>query len=149
MVLKDSKVPMTLYKNNTHVIHFPVKSPDDAVTESEEDTMEQLLYWLHIKKYYTEHNPSATIKYHDTDILKILQWVWEHKKDIGGITFLPQSSNAGYDYLPIEQITRQEYELKISEFPEIDFSLLAKYEKYDQTTVAQEIACSAGNCDII
>jgi ribonucleoside-triphosphate reductase (thioredoxin) len=34
-------------------------------------------------------------------------------------------------------------------FPDIDFSKIYRYEEEDYTTAAQELACMAGNCDVL
>lgn len=57
--------------------------------------------------------------------------------------------NGNYDYLPIEQITQEEYEERMAKFPEIDFSRIQTYESEDMTKAAQEVACSAGVCEIV
>ena len=35
-----------------------------------------------------------------------------------------------------------------AEFPEIDFSKIYRYETDDRTNAAQELACSAGVCEV-
>jgi hypothetical protein len=42
--------------------------------------------------------------------------------------------------------TKEEYEKAVAAFPEIDFALLYAYEKRDETTAAQELACMGGVC---
>lgn len=147
-VLQDSGVPMTPYRNETYIVHFPVKAPEGAVVENGQTAIDQLDYWAMNKRFYTEHNPSVTIKYQQHEILDIIQWLWNNKSIIGGITFMP-ILNGNYDYLPIEQITKEEYAKRIKEFPEIDFSRIQMYESQDMTTAAQEVACSAGVCEIV
>jgi ribonucleoside-diphosphate reductase alpha chain len=63
------------------------------------------------------------------------------------MAFLP-AFDAQYDQMPYMEIEQDEYERKAAEFPEIDFSKIYRYEEVDLTTAAQEVACSAGNCDI-
>jgi len=46
-------------------------------------------------------------------------------------------------------ISKEEYEKLNSEFPDIDFSKIYRYEEEDFTTAAQELACMAGNCDVL
>jgi ribonucleoside-diphosphate reductase alpha chain len=48
--------------------------------------------------------------------------------------------------MPYEEITKEEYEELVEQFPEIDFSRIQLYEHEDLTTVAQELACSGGVC---
>jgi len=152
-VLKDAGVPMDPENGqsretaNTFVVHFPVKSPANAITRKDRSVLEQCRYWLQNKLNYTEHNPSVTITYRPDEVLDIFRWVWENQDKIGGMTFLP-AFDAQYDQMPYAEITEAEY-LKLSaEFPQIDFSKLYRYEAEDFTTAAQELACLSGACEV-
>ena len=151
-VLKAEKVPMDPENGqieetaNTWVIHFPVKSPDGAVTRKGLSAMAQCNYWLQNKINWTEHNPSVTITYHPDEVIDLIKWVWEHKNMIGGMSFLP-AFDAAYSQMPYQEIDKEEYEKLISSFPSIDFSKLYRYEEEDYTKAAQELACVSG-CDI-
>ncbi|MFW5688218.1 MAG: recombinase, partial [Spirochaetota bacterium] len=152
-VLRDAGVPMdpengqTRDNATTWVVHFPVKSPDGAVLRSDRTALEQCDYWLQNKRSYTEHNPSVTITYQPDEILDVMRWVWQHQDEIGGMAFLP-ASDANYQQMPYEEITKAEYERRLEAFPEIDFSKIYRYEETDLTNAAQELACMAGSCDI-
>jgi ribonucleoside-triphosphate reductase (thioredoxin) len=63
------------------------------------------------------------------------------------MAFLPDF-DAKYDQLPYIEITESEYERRVAEFPEIDWARIWRYESDDQTTAAQEVACSAGTCEV-
>jgi len=71
----------------TWVIHFPVKSPDGAVTRKQRSAVEQCEYWLQNKIHWTEHNPSVTITYHPDEVLDLIKWVYEHRDLVGGMAF--------------------------------------------------------------
>ena len=152
-VLQNSGVPMdpengqSKDKADTWVVHFPIKSPDRAITRNERTAIEQCEYWLQNKVHYTEHNPSVTITYKPDEVLDIIKWVYEHQDKIGGMTFLP-AFDAQFDQMPYVEISKQEYEKLAKEFPNIDFSKVYRYEEEDYTTAAQEVACMAGNCDM-
>ena len=152
-VLQDAGVPMdpengqTAENANTWVIHFPVKSPDGAVTRNGRADIDQCEYWLQYKLKWTEHNPSVTITYRPDEVLGLLSWIWEHRSQIGGMAFLP-TFDAQYSQLPYIEISREEYEKLAPVFPEIDFSKLYRYESEDYTKAAQELACAAGNCEV-
>lgn len=134
------------YNNmTTAVFSFPVKSPDNAITRSDMSAIDMCEHWKLNKLYYTEHNPSITIMYREDEILDIVNWLWKNKDIIGGMSFLPYS-DAKYDNMPYVEITKEEYESKISNFPEIKWELLQKYETKDETIASQELACFAGNC---
>jgi ribonucleoside-diphosphate reductase alpha chain len=76
-----------------------------------------------------------------------MKWVWEHRAQIGGLSFLP-AFDANYAQMPYMEINRAEYETLAAEFPAIDFAKLYYYEDQDLTTAAQELACVAGNCEV-
>jgi ribonucleoside-diphosphate reductase alpha chain len=152
-VLRDAGVPMdpengqTREDANTWVIHFPMKSPDDAVTRKDRGAIEQCNYWLHNKLNWTDHNPSVTITYKPDEVVELTGWIWEHRDLIGGMAFLP-SFDAHYAQLPYIEITKDEYERRVAEFPDIDFSKIWRYESTDLTNAAQELACLAGQCEV-
>lgn len=152
-VLQDAGVPMTPENGqtpetaDTWVVHFPVKSPDGAITRNMRSAIEQCEYWLQNKTYWTEHNPSVTITYHPHEVLDIIKWVWENQSRINGMTFLP-ALDAQYDQMPYVEISEEEYRQRAATFPAIDFSKIWRYEDKDLTTAAQEVACSAGTCEL-
>jgi len=152
-VLQDAGVPMdpengqTRENANTWVIHFPVKSPDGAITRNDRTALEQCDFWLQNKLNYTEHNPSVTITYQQDEVLDIIRWIWEHQDKVGGMAFLP-AFDAQYDQMPYVETGLEEYEQLVGKFPEIDFSKIYRYEEEDLTTAAQEFACLSGQCDI-
>lgn len=152
-VLQNSGVPMdpengqTKENANTYVVHFPVKSPEKAITRNERTAIEQCEYWLQNKVNYTEHNPSVTITYKPDEVLDIIKWVYDNQDKIGGMTFLP-AFDAQFDQMPYVEISKSEYEKLVKAFPKIDFSKVYRYESEDFTTAAQEVACLGGNCDM-
>lgn len=152
-VLRDASVPMdpengqTPENANTWVIHFPVKAPEGSVTRQDRSAIQQCEFWLQNKLHWTEHNPSCTITYRPDEVLDLMKWVWEHRDQIGGLSFLP-AFDAKYDNMPYVEITREEYEQRVAAFPEIDFSKVYRYEEEDLTNAAQELACSSGYCEI-
>jgi ribonucleotide reductase alpha subunit len=151
-VLRSAGVPMdpengqTPDNANTWVIHFPVKAPENAITRQDRSAIQQCEFWLQNKLYWTEHNPSATITYRPDEVLDLMKWVWEHRDQIGGLTFLP-AFDANYAQMPYVEISQAEYERRVAAFPAIDFSKIYRYEEEDLTTAAQELACSAGMCE--
>lgn len=152
-VLRDAVIPMdpengqTTENATTWVIHFPVKSPEGAITRHSRSAIEQCNYWLQCKTHWTEHNPSCTITYKPYEVLDLMKWIWQHQDKIGGMAFLP-ASDAQYEQMPYEEIDAEDYYRLAEKFPTIDFSKIYRYEEEDLTTAAQEFACLAGGCDI-
>jgi ribonucleoside-triphosphate reductase (thioredoxin) len=151
-VLRDAGVPMdpengqTRDDANTWVIHFPMRSPEGAITRKDRGAIEQCDYWLHNKLNWTDHNPSVTITYRADEVVELTRWIWEHKDLIGGMAFLP-AFDANYAQLPYIEISKEDFDRRAAEFPEIDFSKLWRYESQDLTSAAQELACLAGQCE--
>jgi ribonucleotide reductase alpha subunit len=151
-VLRDAGVPLDPENGQTRenaitwVVHFPVKSPETAVTRTQRTALEQCEFWLQNKLNYTEHNPSVTITYQPDEVLDLIKWIWEHQDKIGGMAFLP-AFDAQYDQMPYVEIGQEEYEQLVEKFPDIDFAKIYRYEEEDLTTAAQELACMAGGCD--
>ena len=77
----------------------------------------------------------------------MLSWVYKHQEYIGGMAFFP-AYDGNYDQLPWVEISEEEYNKRVDELPNIDWSKMWLYEREDQTTAAQEVACVSGVCEI-
>lgn len=152
-LLKDQNIPLTPENGQTWdnattlVVAFPIAAPEGAITRHDLTALEQCENWLTNKKHWTEHNPSVTVSYREEEKEELLQWILDHKHYIGGMSFLP-NDDAQYAQMPNEEITKEEYEKLAAKFPKIDFSQLHNYESKDLTTVASELACVGGACEI-
>lgn len=134
---------------STYVVAFPMRTPSpDSPTTREKCAIAQCEVWKLNKLHWTEHNPSVTITYRPDEVLDVINWLYKNQSIIGGMAFLP-ADDSTYQQMPNEEITMGEYEDMVSEFPNIDFSKLYAFETHDQTTAAQEVACSAGACSIL
>lgn len=149
MELKPENGQEDMENPTMYVASFPVKSPDGAIFKEDRGAIEQLDYWLMVSTEYTEHNPSCTITYHQDELEAIIDWLHRHQFEINGLSFLP-ASDMMYAQAPYEEISKEQYEQMIAEMPDIDFSMINIVDGGDDnTTVAQELACFAGNCEII
>lgn len=127
---------------------FPVKSPQHAVLRNDMTALEQLEHYLMFRKYWCEHNPSITVYVRDHEWLAVGDWVYRNFDEIGGVSFLPYSDHV-YQQAPYQECTKEEYEALLAKMPEFNWEELQKYEKEDNTTGQQELACTAGVCEII
>ncbi|NJO31585.1 MAG: hypothetical protein HC874_31545 [Richelia sp. SL_2_1] len=128
------------------VASFPVKSPHNSITRENLSAIDLLEFWRLNKEHYTEHNPSATIYYRESEKDDVKNWIWNNKNIIGGITLLPYS-DAKFNNMPYVEITEDEYIEALSKFPDrIKWELLSEFELEDMTTASQELACSGGHC---
>jgi ribonucleoside-diphosphate reductase alpha chain len=147
--MKEQGVPceVDVYNPQNVVFSFPMASADNSLTRHDISAIEHLELWLTYRKYWTDHNPSVTIYVGDDEWAEVGAWVWKHWDEVCGVSFLPrEDDNHTYAQAPYEEITQQQYaELKVK-MPSLDFS---KYtEVLDNTTSSQELACTAGVCEI-
>lgn len=131
---------------NTWVFEFPIKAPEDAIFDT--PALEQLDYWRMFKTCWCDHNPSVTIMVEEDEWLEVGSWVYRNWDIIGGLSFLPKSDNV-YQLAPFEAITKEEYEQRLSDMPDIDFDKLTEFERTDETVGGQTFSCVGGSCDVI
>ena len=152
IMMKDAGFPVeddVTKPNSTYVFSFPMKSPDSSVLRDDMSAVEQLDLWLIYKKYWAEHTISCTIYVREHEWIDVAAWVYKHFDHISGLSFLPHSNHV-YKQAPYTECTKEEYEAALAKMPaSIDWDALALYEKNDETTGAQEMACSAGSCDLV
>jgi len=130
------------------VFGFPIKSPESSTTVKQVGAMEQLRVWKKYQDYWCEHKPSITVYYTDSEFLQIAQWIWDNFDSVSGISLLPVSDHV-YQQAPYEDITAEKYEELLAAMPvDIDWDDLENFEKEDNTTGSQELACVGGACEI-
>jgi len=158
-LIRDEGVPVhkdNKYQNTpdaecpTWVAEFPVKSPEGAITRSDETALGQLNRYLHIMRTYIGdrgHNQSATVYVRDEEWDAVGEWLYYHWEEVTGLSFLPYSGGK-YRLAPYEEITEDEYNRLMETFPSIDWDALQYYETEDMGTGAKELACVGGACEI-
>ena len=130
------------------VFGFPIKSPDSSTTVKQVGAMEQLRVWKKYQDHWCEHKPSITVYYTDSEFLQIAQWIWDNFDSVSGISLLPVSDHV-YQQAPYEDITAEKYEELLAAMPvDIKWEDLEHFEKEDNTTGSQELACVGGACEI-
>jgi len=161
-VRSDKKDPLALYMEqagfpvendvmspSSVVFSFPVKAPESSTCVKEVGAMEQLALWKAYQNHWCEHKPSVTVYYTDSEYLQVAQWIWDNFDLCSGISLLPTSDHV-YQQAPYEDITAEKYEELLAAMPqEVKWEDLAQFEKEDNTTGSQELACVGGGCDIL
>jgi ribonucleoside-triphosphate reductase (thioredoxin) len=134
-----------VYKpTQTTVFSFPIKAPD-GITRDEVTPLSHLALWLTYQRHWCEHKPSVTISVEEKDWPSVGAWTWENFDEISGVSYLPYDGGT-YRQAPYETCTEVEYEALKAKMPKIDWSLLV--ENTDNVEGAQQLACSAGVCEI-
>jgi len=151
VMMKEMGFPVeddVMKPEHTYVFSFPQKSPDHAVFRTDMTAIEQLELWLVYQRHWCEHKPSVTISVKEEEWPEVGAWVYNHFDEMSGVSFLPFSDHV-YQQAPYQDCTKEEYEALAAKMPkDIDWTMLAKYEKRDSTTGSQELACVAGGCEI-
>ena len=161
-VRSDKKDPLALYMEqagfpvendvmsaSSVVFGFPVKAPESSTCVKEVGAMEQLALWKTYQNHWCEHKPSVTVYYTDSEYLQVAQWIWENFDMCSGISLLPTSDHV-YQQAPYEDISAEKYDELVAAMPQnVNWEELSQFEKEDNTTGSQELACVGGACEIV
>ena len=161
-VRSDKKDPLAVYmeqagfpvekdvmNDSTVVFSFPVKAPESSTCVKEVGAMEQLALWKTYQNHWCEHKPSVTVYYTDSEYFKVAQWIWDNFDLCSGISLLPTSDHV-YQQAPYEDIDESQYEKLVAAMPQnVNWEELSQFEKEDNTTGSQELACVGGACEIV
>jgi len=147
--MQEKGVPceVDVYNPQNLVFEFPMASASNSLTRHDIGAIEHLELWLTYRNHWTDHNPSVTIYVGEDEWADVGAWVWKHWDEVCGVSFLPrEDDNHSYAQAPYEEITEQQYKELNAAMPVINF---AEYtEVLDNTTSSQELACTAGVCEI-
>lgn len=134
---------------HTTVFSFPMKSPEHAVFRKDMNATEHLDLWLTYQRHWCEHKPSITVTVKEPEWMDVGAFVYKHFDEISGISFLPFSDHS-YRQAPYQDCTADEYHALLGKMPkDVDWNLLSKYEKEDNTVGNQTFACSGDKCEIV
>jgi len=157
----DKKDPLTQFMINqgvpyedcvmrpesTVVFSFPQKAPEGATLRDDLKAIDHLDVWLMYQRHWCEHKPSVTISVKEEEWMDVGAWVWRHFDEVSGVSFLPYDGGT-YRQAPYEECTKQQYEELLAVVPKaIDWDTLVEVD--DNVKGAQELACSAGSCEIV
>jgi ribonucleoside-triphosphate reductase (thioredoxin) len=134
-----------VYKpTQTTVFSFPIKAPA-GITRADVTPISHLALWLTYQQHWCEHKPSVTISVEEKDWPTVGAWTWENFSEISGVSYLPYDGGT-YRQAPYEECTEEEYNELKAKVPTI------KWEEFKEVTDnvegAQQLACSAGVCEI-
>ena len=134
--------------HDTTVFSFPIKCSPDAVFRQDLSAIEQLELWKTYQVHWCEHKPSVTISVKEEEWIDVGAWVYKNFDLMSGVSFLPYSEHT-YKQAPYQDCNEKEYKDLMNKMPtSVDWNKLSQYEKSDMTVGSQELACSAGSCEI-
>jgi len=131
------------------VFSFPMKAPVGSVCRNDMTAIEQLELWKTYAQHWCEHKPSVTISVKEEEWVPVGAWCWENFSHLSGVSFLPFSDHT-YIQAPYQDINRATYEKLAKKMPDsISWQKLQDFEKEDNTKGSQELACTAGVCELV
>jgi ribonucleoside-triphosphate reductase (thioredoxin) len=134
-----------VYKpTQTTVFSFPIKAPA-GITRADVTPISHLALWLTYQQHWCEHKPSVTISVEEKDWPTVGAWTWENFSEISGVSYLPYDGGT-YRQAPYEECTEEEYNALKAKVPTIKWHEFK--EVTDNVEGAQQLACSAGVCEI-
>lgn len=141
--------PDVMKPQNTTVFSFPQKAPDGAVLRNDLSAIQQLELWKIYQLHWCEHKPSVTISVKENEWPEVGGWTYKNFDLISGVSFLPFSDHT-YRQAPYEDCTEEQYELLKAKMPkEVKWDDLSFYEKEDNTSGMQTLACSSDGCEVV
>jgi ribonucleoside-triphosphate reductase len=141
--------PDYLKPDHTTVFSFPMMAPKGSVCRHDMTAIEQLEIWKIYAKHWCEHKPSVTISVKEEEWVPVGAWCWENFQYLSGVSFLPFSDHT-YQQAPYQDIDEKEYRKLAKKMPDnIDWQKLQDFEKEDNTKGSQELACTAGVCELV
>ncbi len=137
------------------IVSIPQQSPKGAITRKDESAIDlleriKLINKKWIKSGYrkgaNQHNVSATVTIKPDEWDNVGEWVYENREFYTALSFLPYSDHS-YVQSPYEDITKEKFEEIVKSLHEIDLSKVV--EMKDNTARQDELACSAGGCEVV
>ena len=134
---------------HTTVFSFPMMAPKGSICRTDMTAIEQLEIWKVYAQHLCEHKPSVTISVKEDEWVPVGAWCWENFEYLSGVSFLPFSDHT-YQQAPYQDIDAKTYKKLAKEMPtNIDWNTLQEFEEQDNTKGSQELACSAGVCELV
>ena len=141
--------PDYLKPEHTTVFSFPMMAPKGSVCRKDMSALEQLEIWKCYAQHWCEHKPSVTISVKEDEWIPVGAWCWENFEYVSGISFLPFSDHT-YQPAPYQDIDEKTYKKLAKEMPtDINWNKLQEFETEDTTKGSQELACTAGVCELV
>lgn len=141
------------FNSDKAIVSIPIKSPENVITRHET----ALQFCERVKEFYTKwivpghnrgqntHNISATIYIKDHEWDEIGEWMWKNRHYYNGLSILPYDGGT-YIQAPYETISESQFNEMVSMLKEVNLDEVK--ESSDDTSLANELACAGGKCEI-
>lgn len=143
------------------VIEFPMTAPDGAIVKADMTAVEFLervrqtqLNWVKPGTARPDSSPGAvnnvscTCVVRETEWDEVAEYVWEHRNDLTGISFIPEVGDKQYAFSPFEAVVTEADEEKwnslLKHYTPVDYTKMVETE--DGTNLTGEVSCAGGAC---
>lgn len=127
-------------QNGTVAVEFPVHEKNFVKGKSDVSIEEQLANAADYQNYWSDNSVSITVTFKPEEAHKIASLLTIYEDKLKTVSFLPEV-NHGYECLPYEAISKEEYERR--------FSMIARVQAYDDLEEGSGSSyCDADGCVI-
>ena len=124
----------------TMVVEFPIRTKDYICGKDDVSMEMQVMNAIDLQKYWSDNQVSITVTFKKDEAKRLNDVLQTCEDKLKGISFLPLSEH-GYDQAPYEEITKEEYDKRVSELKVVDLaSYIAKAEGVR--------GCDGDHCDL-
>lgn len=155
------KLKAAYYKTFNHpsdpesiLVRFPVKWDDvpfhikDGMEVNLESAVDQLERYKLLQQNWTQQNTSITVSYDPSEVPAIIDWLLHNWDSYVGVSFIYRTDptmkpeDIGYEYLPQQPVTEDQYNKYVAKLVPIDMSDTASLEEISGDE------CATGVCPI-
>jgi adenosylcobalamin-dependent ribonucleoside-triphosphate reductase len=138
----------SVYKKNSWIFEFPVKSENFVKSKNDVTIWEQMALHADIQYYWSDNNVSQTVTFRKEEAHSLKDVLESYEDKIKAISFLPLSDHQ-YEQAPYEEITEEEYTRRKSEIiSEIDFSDVIMSREEDAVSKEANKYCDGESCTL-
>lgn len=145
------------------VIEFPVEAPASAIVKSDLDAIKFLDMVKSTQQNWVvpgtahdtyspglTHNVSNTVQVRPDEWESVADYLWDNREYLTGVSLLPNSADKDFAFAPNEEIQTEADEARwnaiLANYKPVDYAALV--ESTDETTLAGELACAGGVCEV-
>ena len=127
---------------NTVVVEFPSKFPEHTVVSKDMSAVDQLELVKKLQAEWSDNAVSVTIYYRKEELTSIQLWLkHNYNNNLKTVSFLLHSDH-GFDQAPLEEITRQDYEVMVKSVKPITNC------EVNEEDIKGSFECATGACPI-
>jgi hypothetical protein len=142
LVKAGYNIEVSKYSDNTLVVEFPVSLGADVPTQREVSMMDQLELAALAAEHWADNSVSVTIMFDkEKETVENLEHAIRYASTrLKAVSFLP-IENSGYEQMPYEEISLEQYDLLSRDVTPIDFSSIQSHE-------ANDMFCDGDSCEV-